>query len=432
MTAATISLFILAAVVILLITNRASLAFVGIMVPVSLFLTGVIKDKDAFLLLSNSIVILVSCIFVMSAAIFKVGLADIIGMKLSGITTKYGQKSDRILVLLVMVFGAALSTVLPNLGTTAALIPIVIVIASYTGVSRSKLLMALALSTSLGGSITLLGTPPNLLAKAALESAKLGSFGFFDFAWVGLPLTIVGIIYLVTIGFKTLPNTYVEKKADDNTIVETKESLDNKGTRKNQIITAVIFIIFVLAIIFEKQIGIPGHYIGIMGVVILGGFKILDEKQIFRSIDWSTTIFIVGMLTLASALVSSGASKLIAEGAIGFMGEAPSAYFLTAFLFLLAAVLTQFMSNTGTAGMLIPIGISIAHVLGADPRAVVMAITIGCSCAFATPIGTPANTMVMNPGELKFMDWVKVGIPLIVIGLVMSIGILPLVYPFFK
>ncbi len=430
LTPATISLLILAIVVIFLLKN-VSLSFVGIFIPVVLYLTGVIEDKDAFATLAHPIIILVSCVFIMSKAIFEVGLAKLIGEKFSSITTKYGQKSDRMAVLLIMAFGAAMSTVLPNLATTATLIPIVIAIASYTRISRSKLLMSLAMGTGLGGMITLIGTPPNLLAKGALESSGLGSFGFFEFAWVGLPLTVIGILYLVTIGFKTLPNTYVEGSEEENTIEESKQSRDEKGMKKKQFITGVVFTVFVFAIILEQWTGIPGHYIGLIGVVVLVLAKVLSEKQIFTSIDWATTLFIVGILTLANALVSSGASEMIAKGATSLLGDSPSPYYLTAFLFILSAILTQFLSNTGTAGMLFPIGISIAQALGADPRSVVMAIAMGCSCSFATPMATPSNIMVMNPGKLSFVDFIKVGAPMIIIGLIISVLVLPIVYPFF-
>ena len=89
------------------------------------------------------------------------------------------------------------------------------------------------------------------------------------------------------------------------------------------------------------------------------------------------------------------------------------------------------MSNTATTALMIPIAVSLANNLGADPRAVVIATVIAGSCAYATPIGMPANTMVVGAGGYKFMDYVKSGFPLIIIATVVSMIILPIAFPFF-
>jgi di/tricarboxylate transporter len=89
------------------------------------------------------------------------------------------------------------------------------------------------------------------------------------------------------------------------------------------------------------------------------------------------------------------------------------------------------MSNTATTALLVPISLSIATGMGADPRAVLMATVIGGSCAYATPIGMPANTMVLAPGGYRFMDYVKVGLPLIICSTIVSLILLPIFFPFF-
>ena len=113
------------------------------------------------------------------------------------------------------------------------------------------------------------------------------------------------------------------------------------------------------------------------------------------------------------------------------MGGDPSPYTVTAVLFCLAVVLTQFMSNTASKALLCPVGIALSAQMGASPKAVLMAILIASSCAFASPVGTPPNTLVLGPGKYKFMDYVKCGSGLVAVCLVVSILVIPVVWPFF-
>ena len=113
------------------------------------------------------------------------------------------------------------------------------------------------------------------------------------------------------------------------------------------------------------------------------------------------------------------------------MGENPSPVLFTFVVFILCCIMTNFMSNTATTALMAPICISIAQGMGADPRAVLMACVIGGSCAYATPIGMPANTMVVGAGNYKFMDYVKAGTGLVLVCFVVSLVVIPMVWPFF-
>ncbi|MPN06760.1 hypothetical protein SDC9_154017 [bioreactor metagenome] len=122
---------------------------------------------------------------------------------------------------------------------------------------------------------------------------------------------------------------------------------------------------------------------------------------------------------------------MIADQVVGMLGGHPNPLYVTAVLFLLSGGLTQFMSNTACTALLAPIGISIAKGLGASPQAVLMAIAVAASCAFSTPVGTPPNTLVLGPGQYRFMDYVKAGTGLVVVCFIVSIIIIPIVWPFF-
>ena len=122
---------------------------------------------------------------------------------------------------------------------------------------------------------------------------------------------------------------------------------------------------------------------------------------------------------------------MIADKVIGALGDHPSPVFFTLVVFLLCCVMTNFMSNTATTALMAPICLSIAQGMGADPRAVLMACVIGGSCAYVTPIGMPANTMVVGLGGYKFKDYVKSGLPLILVSFAICMILLPILFPFY-
>ena len=136
------------------------------------------------------------------------------------------------------------------------------------------------------------------------------------------------------------------------------------------------------------------------------------------------------MLAVATAMEKTGAGKLIADTIVSAMGENPNPYVLTGVLFTISCVLTQFMSNTASAALLAPIGISIAQSIGVDPKPVLMALGIAASCAFATPMATPPNTLVLGPGGFSFNDYVKIGVPYGILSLIICLAVIPIVWPF--
>ncbi|MBR6423617.1 MAG: anion permease, partial [Bacteroidales bacterium] len=171
------------------------------------------------------------------------------------------------------------------------------------------------------------------------------------------------------------------------------------------------------------------NHVSVLDLLMLTG--VISEREALKSIDLKTIFLFGGTLSLASALQSTGAGQMIADKVIGLLGANPSPYLLTFVVLLLCCVMTNFMSNTATTALMAPICLSIAQGMGADPRAVLMACVIGGSCAYATPIGMPANTMVVGAGNYKFMDYVKSGLPLIVIALIVSMIVLPIAFPFY-
>ena len=325
-----------------------------------------------------------------------------------------------------MVIVGVMSGFLSNTGTAAILIPVVIGIAAKSGYSRSRLLMPLVFAAAMGGNLSLIGAPGNMIAQSSMEKIGL-KFGFFDYAKVGLPILAVGIIFFALFGYKFLPD-----KVDTSGEGIFDETKDFSNVPKwKQTLSLIILLLTLLGMIFEDQIGIKLCVIGCVGALALIVTGVISEKDALLSIDLKTIFLFGGTLSLASALEATGAGELIADKVIGMLGDNPSPYILTFVIFMLCCIMTNFMSNTATTALMAPIGVSIAQGMGADPSAVLMACVIGGSCAFATPIGMPANTMVVTAGGYTFKDYAKAGIPMIVVATIVSMILLPIFYPFF-
>ena len=400
--------------------EKIPLGLTSMIVCVGLVVTGVLEWQTAFAGFIDSNVILFVAMFIVGGALFETGMAN----KIGGIVTHFA-KTERQLIVAIMVIVGVMSGFLSNTGTAAILIPVVIGIAAKSGYSRSRLLMPLVFAAAMGGNLTLIGAPGNMIAQSGMEGIGL-KFGFFDYAKVGVPILIVGIIYFAFIGYKFLPN----KEGSDEGIFD--ESKDFSHVPKwKQYLSLVILLLTLVGMIFEEQLGIKLCVIGCMGALALMITGVISEKDALASIDLKTIFLFGGTLSLAAALEQTGAGELIAEKVIGMLGDNPSPYILTFVIFMLCCVMTNFMSNTATTALMVPIGISIAQGMGADPSAVLMACVIGGSCAYATPIGMPANTMVVTAGGYTFKDYAKAGVPMILVATVVSMILLPIFYPFF-
>ncbi|HJI30420.1 MAG TPA: SLC13 family permease [Veillonellaceae bacterium] len=424
------TLCVLAVAAFLFVTELIPLAVTAMAACTALGILGVLPSKQVYAGLSNSTVVLFGGMFVIGAAMFKTGLAEAVGL---WVVNKAGTGEVKLMGA-VMLVTIILSSVSSNTGTVACLMPVIIGIANAANIPASKELMPLAIAANVGGTITMIGTPPNVIVTGALSAAGLPSFGFFEFALIGVPLSIVVLIYMLTIGRKTIPIKNAGAM-DDEAVKAAKEeagaSDDAAPKSKTKMWISGLILIGVVAAMALNLKTVPLQTAAVTGAILCVITGCLKEKEAYAGIDWVTIFLFAGMLSVATAMDKTGAGKLIADTVVGMMGEHPNPIVLCAVLYLISNVLTQFMSNTASAALLAPIGISIAQSIGADPKPVLMAIGIAASMAFATPMATPPNTLVLGPGGFSFNDYVKVGVPLCVITFIVSVIIIPIFWPFF-
>ncbi|MDK1118378.1 MAG: SLC13 family permease [Anaerolineae bacterium] len=591
-----LTLAIIVGALIIFGTEKLRVDVVAMLVLLTVGLTGLVGPKEVFAGFSNSAVITVWAVYIVSGGLFKTGVADILGkfiLRLSG-------NSEKRLIVVIMLTCGLMSAFMNNVGATAMLLPAVVSVAKQTKVPVSKLLIPLSFSSLMGGSLTLIGTPANILATNIVAESGLPTFGFFDFTLIGLVVFTIGILYMVFIGRHLLPvrqppgpgdvqvkgqlrkyisevrvlpdgkltgHTLLEsklgadydltvialvrgsktiKKLERDTVIESDDILLIEGSVENLlrarkelglataneskrhaeldklseeeigIIEATLaprsslvgrslrslnfrgrYGFTVLAIrrqgeIITKRLrsvrlqfgddllmqgprrrlaalqesndflvleplDIPesrtrkmpiaiGWMLLVVGLTLFGGLDIsiamvtgavgmvltgcLSMDEAYESIDWRTVFLVAGMLPLGAAMETTGTARYVADlllGTIGSLGPMAA----LAGVYLLAALITQPMSNAAAMVLVVPIALDTALGLGANHLSFTLAAIIGAATSFLTPVGHKANVLVYGPGGYKFFDYARVGALLTLFLFIGTMIALPLLFPLF-
>ena len=395
------------------------------MAPVVL-LAKVMEAKDIYAVLNSSSLHLMIIICMFSGMIAATGLDIIIGDFVDHMTSSQtGKKKEMMIFAIVYLVSGLISTVLQNSYVALAFLPVLKSIARKNRISLSKLVLFVIFATTLGGAITLIGTPTNVYANTALEEAGLQLFGMLDFAWVGIPIFIVGGIYMIVM------NRWCASYDDFGE--ETEEKALTSGQRRKQMVVGITFLVFVAALVLKslKVISIDPNFIGYAMIAVAVLTTVVTPKEAPESLDSQMILFCAGINLMIAVMNQSGLGQVFGDMIINIIGESKNLYLITAVLCIGASIATSFMNNMACAGMLAPVGISIANALGANPQAIVLAIAIGAGCSYLTPIASGTNQTMMIFTKLKFQDFAKFGWPLLIISWILCIAILPQVFPFF-
>ncbi len=587
-----LTLAIIVAALALFATEKLRVDLVALMVLLSVGLLRLISPEEIFDGFANPAVITVWAVYIVSGGLFKTGVADAMGR---GILRMAGDREPR-LIATIMVTCGVLSAFMNNVGATAMLMPAVVGISRRTKIAVSKLLMPLSFSSLLGGKMTLIGTPANILAMGILADHGLSTLGFFDFTPMGMVVLTTGILYMLLIGRHLLPvregtqggrdvyrlreyvtevrvspasplagktlfesrlgrdydltvlaverdgvslspigrDTHVqigdlltvEASADDlmaargalGLTIEAEGELDIERLEPGnvQLIEATLaphsglvgrtlqgvrfrdrYGFTALAIwrhgetITERLRDVPlqfGDAVLLQGsqhrvrelqegndflvlepleveqlrrkkapiavaslalavlLVVFADFHIslamviasvvmiltgcLSIEEAHKSIDWRTVFLVAGMLPLGMAMEATGTAQYLADIMLDALGDyGPTA--LLAGTYLLAALITQAMSNAAAMVLIVPIAVDTALGLGANHITFTMAVVIGAATSFLSPVGHKANVLVLGPGGYRFFDYARVGALLTMALLVVSMIFLPLFWPLF-
>jgi len=584
---------VVAGAVVLFATEKLRVDVIAMLVLLTVALTGLVTPSQAFSGFSNPAVITVWAVYIVSAGMLLTGVADVMGRAILRVS---GTSEVRLIVVIMLTCGV-MSAFINNVGATAMLLPVVIGVSRRTDVPVSRLLIPLSFSSLLGGNMTLIGTPANILGTNILIERGLESFGFFDFVPMGLIVFAIGIVYMAGLGRHLLPVreshedaeellrsvrdyisearvpsesslvgqslkdsalganydltvisiirssetvselhshtrieaedilvlkghaadliraqerlgviigpgpdpelagleqsdiTVVEATLAPNTTVEGRtleqvnfrdnysftalaicrrgeivtrrlrilplqfgdslllrgpthrlqslregdeflllEPLQQKSVRKEKAPIAVAAMALVLFLVMGA--GVPIATAMVLGAMVMVLTGCLTMEEAYFHIDWRTVFLVAGMLPLGAAMENTGAARYLADLLLDLVGGMGPLAVLGG-IYLLAALITQPMSNAAAVVLMVPIAIDVAQGLGADVRPFVLATVIGASTSFLTPVGHKANVLVFGPGGYKFFDYTRVGAPLNIIIFVVMLLTLPAVWPLF-
>ena len=203
------------------------------------------------------------------------------------------------------------------------------------------------------------------------------------------------------------------------------EALKGTPHRSKMILSSLILIGMLILLVTNW---LPLSTTALIAAFLMIVTSCLDMKDAYNSVDWKSIILIAGMLPMTTALQKVGLVQVGTDwmaATLGGFGELPT----LAALFLITALFTQVISNTATTVLIAPIALSLALRLGYQPQAFLMLVAIAASTAYASPVASPVNTLVMGSGNYRFRDYARVGIPLILISMLITILLLPLLWP---
>ena len=188
--------------------------------------------------------------------------------------------------------------------------------------------------------------------------------------------------------------------------------------------------LFSLAVMIILMVSgmVPNVLAVLIGCLLMGAFRCIDMDSAYKSIHWQSIVLIVGMLPFALALQKTGGIDLAVEGLLNLFGNSGPRMIL-AILFVTTALIGLFISNTATAVLMAPVAIASAQAMQASPAPFAMIVAIAASAAFMTPISSPVNTLVLGPGQYRFADFVRIGVPFTLIVLVTSVILVPVLFP---
>ncbi len=403
------------------ITESIPLAATSLLIALLQPLFGIQSFNDALVPFFNPVVVLLLGGFLLAIAVDRHDLDERMG---EAILKRLGSKPHWI-VLGLMLGTALLSMWISNTAAAALMITVAIPVANRVEDPKGKLqkimILAVAYSATLGGFMTLIGSPPNALAAAFLALPPANTpISFLGWSLYAFPLALLMI-------FVTWGILFARFRTDVKYIPPVKTSTNRELTGRQKG-TLVIFLLAVVLWLTEPFHPLSSAMVAAAIAVILFVVGLLKREDV-KKVDWNTLLLFGGGLSLGAALQVSGLADVITGGVVtlvpilGYVG-------IIALLAVAALLFSMVASNTVSASIFIPISISVAISVGANPVIFAVLIAICSSIDFMLPIGTPPNAIAYSTGRVNMKDMITTGFALNILSLLMTLALAYFIWPF--
>ena len=414
--------------VIMWATETVHLAVTSLIILFIQPIIGVESFDSAVIGFANPIIFLMIGGFIIAEAIRKSGLATRLTYTM---LNKFGTSPDRSIFVAVFSTGI-LSAWIENVVAFAMLLPIIKEIIPLMGVDdpekgKSNFAKAMVLGASYGslagGFGTEIGTAPNLMAAAYTH------IPFANWMVFGFPLAIIMMLII----WKLLSRVF---KPEVSGIVGGNKTISNKleslGPMKRVEKISLGILLFTIALwVTASWTGLNSYSVALIGAVLFFVFKVLDWRDAQNGVDWGLIVFFGGALSLGAALLNTGAAEWLITDIVSVLGSNPSTILIMVVLMIIAVCITQLMSNIALAAILVPLSVTLAQAQGLPVGQYAVPVAIACSLSFMLPMADPTVAMAYGTGYVKIKEILKAGVPLVVIGIIITIILLltPLASP---
>ncbi|MFS0866186.1 SLC13 family permease [Microbacterium sp. 179-B 1A2 NHS] len=515
---ATLTILLLA--IVAFVSNRAPLGIVAIGVALALYFTGVLTLPQALAGFGDPTVLFIAALFVVSESLDATGVTAWAGQK---VIARAGTRRN-VLLVVISVLVAAVTALISVNGAVAALLPLVVVVASRAGIATSQLLMPLAFAAHAGSMLLLTGTPVNIIVSDFAAENGGRPFGYVEFAVVGVPLVLGTIGILALLGKRLLPERSgalmpmdlvrharilrqeyslgidtasilgpasgitevlvpprspligvrlcpgMATPSGDLVLLAARRGMDQLKTGEFDVQMGDVLLLqgawddltrqtagssvlvvdsptqlrrsVPLGIGAKRAIAILAAMVVLLGTGLVPPVvaallaasalvltRTVSVPQAYHAISWTTVVLIAGMIPLSTAFIETGTADLVAGWLLAVIGDSAPHVALLA-LVLLTVVLGQMISNTATVLIVAPVAVSVAAAMELSVQPFMMALTVAGAASFFTPIATPANLMIFEPGGYRFGDYWKLGLPLALLYIALAVLYVPLIWPF--
>jgi len=444
---------VLAAVVVLWVSETLPLPVTALAGVSACVITGVGPAKEVFRPFAQPLIFLFIGSFMLAEAIRVHRLDRRLAYAVLA-QPWVGEHPRRIMAAVAIVCGVT-SGVISNTATTAMMFAIVSGIlaaieqANQGGSGKlnprfaTGLLLVVAFASSIGGLATPIGTPPNLIGLAFIEKQLEIDISFFSWCLLGVPLTIAMLGVVVAVATSLFPAGVARLEGVTDYVRGQRASLGRwtTGQRSAAIAFAITVSLWVapgvLALVVGKEhpwcetlsSRVPEGVAALIGAVALfilpggDGRRVLSWEQAAK-IDWGVILLYGGGMALGQLSFSTGLADGLGRSITGLIPEGGGITLIAAAA-LVAAITSEFTSNTASANMVVPVGLALATAVGADPLPAALAATFAASLGFMMPVSTPCNAIVYGSGRVPLADMVRAGAILDVAGaLCVTIGML--------